>query len=96
MLNLAHVIGTRIELVQYPIRVACEIHRQSYDFMSAEIASILHEIQFQAADSLTGHESGVNKLVRSECLEFTDRRRREKAGNLDWTGAHSLHTNKKR
>jgi len=74
MLNPAHVMGTGSELTQYPVRVSCEIHRQSYDFMSAEIASIWHEIQFQAAHSLARHEPGVNKLVLSKCLEFTSRR----------------------
>ena len=31
--------------------------------MCAEFDSVCHESQFQTADSLTGHESGVNKLV---------------------------------
>ena len=62
--------------------------------MSGEIASIWHEIQLLAAGSLTGHEPGVNKLVRSKCLEFTSRLRKERARNFDWTGVHSLHTNK--
>jgi hypothetical protein len=65
MLSPAHVIWTRSELTQYPILVACESRRQSHDVMPAGIASVRHEIQFQAADSLTGHEPGVNKLILS-------------------------------
>ena len=70
MFNPAHVIWTHSELTQYPVRVTCEIHRQSYDIMSAEIASIWHEIQFQAADSLTGTEPVVNKWYLQSVLNL--------------------------